>query len=171
MTRLVIEPIGLHWLNIENPNEDLCAHGGVSVIFEGKEVFRTKEEGLSVSTGALYLLRHTETNHLTTEEDHLFPCCAFEMHVDDGKVVNVVGCGHGEDWQIVHDGDRVKLNFYGGPSVQISAKEWRDAVLKFSSDVRSFYFKEHKRPGDGDHEWFAIFTSEWDERHERASRI
>lgn len=170
MARLVIEPIGLHWLNTDNPEQDLCAHGGVSVAFEGSEVFRTKESGLSVSTGALYLLRYIETDHPNTDEDHLFPCCAFEMHVEAGRVVNMTGCGNGEDWRILHDGDDVSLHFYGGPAIRISMKEWREAILQFSSEVRSFYFREQKSPGDGDGEWFEAFRVEWLERHASASR-
>lgn len=164
MSRLVIEPIELHWLNRECPNEDLCAHGGVSIVLHGIEIFRTKEKSLSVSTGALHLLRHVTVDHMNSDEDHLFPCCAFEMLVDDGKVKNI-GCGHGDDWKIVHAGGDVTLDFYGGPTIKVSAKDWRDAVLKFSSDVRSFYFEERKRPGTGDREWFAAFTAEWAERH------
>lgn len=87
------------------------------------------------------------------------------MLVDDGKLINITGCGHGDDWKIVHAGGDVTLDFYGGPTIQVSAKDWRDAVLKFSSDVRSFYFQEQKRPGNGDRAWFAAFTAEWAERH------
>lgn len=170
MARLLIEPVGLHWLNVESPCEDLCAHGGVRIVFEGNQVFRSKRKCLSVSTGALYLLRHIETDHLNTDEDHLFPCCAFEMHADAGGVVNVTGCGNGEDWRIVHNGDDVNLHFHGGPVVQISAEEWRAAVLEFSSDVRLFYFQEQKRPGTGDAEWFEAFRAEWAERHASATR-
>lgn len=171
MARLEIEPVELHWLNTENPGQDLCAHGGVKVRFEGNEVFRTKESGLSVSTGAVYLLRCLCADHLNTDEEHLFPCCAFEMRVDAGRVVNVTGCGHGEDWRIAHDGNQVRLHFYGGLCVEVSAQEWRDAVLEFSSDVRAFYFREMKRPGHGDSEWFDAFVTEWSERHASASRL
>lgn len=128
----------------------------------------------AVSTAALHLLSTIERDHVSPDPraDHLVPCCGHFMEIDAAtdEVLNL-GCPNGVDWSVRHPRvDQVALSFVGGEELSVHLREWRDAVVAFSSAVRAFYFGEApKRPGD-DYEaaWHARFLAEWERRHQQA---
>jgi hypothetical protein len=170
---LSIEPIGLHWLMKDDPEIDLCAHGGVRVTLGARVLCDSKEDAFAVSTGALHLLRTLNDDYLLAANqglgDQLIPCCGHFMVVDSasGKVVNC-GCPAGLGWEVRHGHDRsVHLKFDSGDEISVPLADWRRAVFEFSEAVRAFYFLgPEKRPCDEDVEWHAAFMNEWLTRHE-----
>lgn len=163
MSRLVIEPVELHWIGEFDSCNDLCAHGDVRVVLDGGEIYRENE--VTVSAGALYLLRTLEQDHALGEPDFLFPHCAHVMLVHEEELVNISSCNHGGDWAVSHSDSGVALVFPGGHRLRVTDSEWRRAVCAFSSRVRAFYFATAKTPGGDDVEWHAAFCAEWDRLH------
>jgi len=179
MGRLVIEPLAMHWLFPEAPAEDLCAHGGVRISFDGRVLLEEKEP-YAVSTGALHLLRSLEPGYKDVFgliggrlASQLIPCCGHAMQVDPktGKLENI-GCGDGVGCGIEHISDaQVRLTF-ANEVVMVSRDEWREAVVAYSALVRAFYFAgPPKRTTDSyDAEWLSVMLDEWAQRHEAAQR-
>lgn len=173
MSRLVIEPMNLHWLYVEEP-KDLCAHGGMRVSLEGEVLFETTDEsGWTLSTGALHLLRSIDYDYdpSSSPSRQLIPCCGNNMIFDEelGLCANQP-CPNGIDWTVRHVATEVSVRFPGDVVVKLTKKEWRHAVHDFSSKVRAFYFAQPARiisdPLDG--EWHPRFVDEWNRLHEAA---
>lgn len=171
MTRLVIEPVGLHWLYNEEPT-DLCAHGGIQVLLDGRIVFEqgTTDDGLTLSTGALHLLRTVERDYEPGPDvsGQLVPCCGNWMVFDEDlhEVVNSP-CPNGINGTVRHNGDSVEVRLSDNPSFVVTDLEWARAVHEFSAKVRAFYFAIPRDASDAmDAEWHPQFVDEWDRRHE-----
>jgi hypothetical protein len=175
MTRLVIEPVGLRWLYNEEPT-DLCAHGGFRVLLDGEVVFEqgTEDDGLTLSTGALHLLRTIERDYEPGSEvsGQLVPCCGHWMVFDQdlNEVVNSP-CPNGIDWTVLHVGNSVKIRMSDKAPLVVDKEEWKRAVHDFSAQVRAFYFADPPRVADDamDTEWHPHFLDEWNRRHEAAA--
>jgi hypothetical protein len=165
---LTINATNLHWLSIEVPEHDLCAHGGL-VIRRGKEVLvNDAEEVWTLSAAALFLLRTLDQDHTSESRvaEHLFPCCGHFMIAEENtEDVVIIGCPHGRDWSVIHQGDRVVLNFDDESTVILPWSEWRDAVAEFSRPIEIFYEKSApKIPGEDDVPGFTAFRAEWKRR-------
>lgn len=174
MTRLDIEPVGLHWLYDKEPT-DLCAHGGIRVLLDGKLVFEqgTQDDGYTLSTGALHLLRTIERDYKPGSDvsGQLVPCCGHWMYFDRdlNEVVNSP-CPNGIEAAVHHGGDFVEVCFADGVSFAVTNSEWRRAVREFSAKVREFYFSVPRDASDAmDAEWHSHFVEEWNRRHEAAA--
>lgn len=175
MARLVIEPIGLHWLYDAEPT-DLCAHGGIRVTLDGELIFEAGagNDGYTLSTSALHLLRTVSRDYdaATTASSQLIPCCGNNMVFDDisGEVVNLP-CPNGIEWSVRHSGAGVSVRLSDTLGLTLSSEEWRRAVHAFSARVRDFYFAEPPRLVDNEDDaaWHQHFVSEWNTRHEAAA--
>ena len=162
-------PTNLHWIKdaVDDPH-DLCAHSPVEFRV-GDAVFVRPEDGdWTVSAAALYLLRTLTRDHRIEQPvgDHLFPCCGFSMYDTGEEDVVICGCPSGRDCSVRHVGSDVQLQTDGGPSVTVSATEWRSAVHNFSDAIHSFYERcSLKQPNDTeDQKGFRAFQREWDRR-------
>lgn len=171
MMRLVIEPVGLHWLYNAEPT-DLCAHGGVRVTLGDKVIFEAgcTDDGYTLSTAALHLLRTIDRDYLPGEAPsaQLFPCCGNMMVLDQGlaEVVNLP-CPNGIDWTIRHRGQSVQVDISEQVRLDVEEAEWKIAVRTFSEQVRAFYFAVPREVSDGeDAKWHPHFVAEWDARQE-----
>jgi len=54
---LSITPHNLHWLSVEAPQNDLCAHGGVMIARGNRVLVDQRNEEWALSAAALMLLR------------------------------------------------------------------------------------------------------------------
>lgn len=171
MTRLVIEPVGLHWLYDEEPT-DLCAHGGIRVSLDGNVVFEqgTQDDGFTLSTGALHLLRAIERDYEpgSASSGQLLPCCGNWMVFDPdlGEVVNS-NCPNGIEWTIRHLNGSVEVSTSDTDSFVVDQTSWKRAVSEFSARVRAFYFADPPRvvSDETDADWYWQFVEEWSRRH------
>lgn len=171
MTRLVIEPVGLHWLYNEE-STDLCAHGGVRVLLDGGVVLEcgTSDDGFTLSTAALHLLRTIDRNYKPDSDvsGQLIPCCGHWMFFDQdlNEVVNSP-CPNGVEGSILHAGDSVTVSLADNPPFVVTGDEWKRAVHEFSAQVRDFHFAVPRDASNQmDAEWYPHFTAEWLRRHE-----
>lgn len=163
---LRIAPLNLHWLGPE-PEHDLCAHGGVEVVIDG-EVF-VAEDDVTVSTGAVHLLRTLERDHTPEAPvaEHLLPHCGHFMVVDPdtGEAFNI-GCPQGANWWVRHDGADVVLAREDGPERHVRRGEWVRAVAEFADAVAAFYAASPPRQPSSriDAEWLQALRDEWNRR-------
>lgn len=171
---LRLDVVDLHWLEGTDPSSDLCAHGGIRLVADGRVVLESPDRGLAVSAGAVHLLRTLERDHTPSSPvgQALIPCCAFTMVYDhDRREVRDYGCPDGFDFWIRHQPDgQVLISADGVAPVAAALGTWRAAVSTFSSVVRAFYFaggpKTFDRKIDG--EWYSHFLREWEQRHQHA---
>ena len=164
-----IHAADLHWIT-DDSSVDLCAHGTVRLLYRGHELISVPN--LTLSTGALHLLRTVDIEHTGTEPvgSHLIPCCGHAMAVDRGSVVNL-GCPNGLNWWVRHVAGDVEIDL-NGKIVRVTRQAYAKAVLSFSQTVRSFYRTSGpKRPNDEDLEWWPTFQLEWDRREAEAMRV
>jgi hypothetical protein len=139
---LTIEATGLHWLPGMQPEQDICAHGGLVVRTEGQVLVDDSTELWSLSAGALFLLRALTDDHCSTSRvaELLVPHCGHAMYAEDAETVFIApGCRHGRDWSVRHCGDDVLLDFGPPGAIRIRSSEWRDAVVRFADRVAQFY--------------------------------
>ena len=143
---VLIELLEPHWSHGIAEVADLCLHGGVRVTVESKLLLTGAYREWCVSAAALYLLR-------TLEEDHrlptprvpeqpwgpLIPCCGHALYANGERSVTILGCPNGDDLEVIHAGDRVRLRNTDDESASATAADWRDAVLSFASSVEAVY--------------------------------
>lgn len=167
--KLTIEPCNLHWLPNMPVEQDLCVHGGVVVRADDTVLVDDAAEEWALSAAALFLLRTVERDHTPEAPvaEHLFPHCGHAMYAEtNSEDVAIVGCPHGRNWRVVHEGSQVLLAFADGRRVTVSRPDWCDAVVEFSNAIEAFYdSSEPKRPTDAvDAAGFAAFRNEWRRR-------
>jgi hypothetical protein len=161
-----ITPVKLHWVDSESARVDLCAHGNIRVTLSGEVLLTYTGPGsLSVSTGALHLMRTLESNHSAESPvaEHLIPHCGHCMYLrPDGKLENI-GCPHGLNWWVRHEANIVILEFPEERQYSISSGEWWRAVTSLADAVAAFFkASESKQPEDNeDQKWFTAFWAEW----------
>jgi hypothetical protein len=130
----------------------------------------TNGKDLTVSAGALYLLRNLSNPHTKADPvgEHLFLCCGFAMWDVPGKEdVAVCGCPNGEDFEIIHEvsGTGVVVRAADGREWQIGWPEWRTTVFGFADRVSAFYAAcSPKQPSAEDAAGFQKFRAEWERR-------
>ena len=172
---LSITPHNLHWLSVEAPQVDLCAHGGVVLSREDHILVDQRSENWTLSAAALMLLRTLTEDHTADHRvgEHLFPCCGHAMYEQAGSAdVLIVGCSNGLDWEVAHRDGKVELGLKDQPTITVPASEWNTAVLAFSEAVEAFYAASApKEPsGHDDAKGFQVFRAEWKRRYEAARR-
>ena len=160
----------------DDPN-DYCAHGNITMIIDGMSL--SKDEEWTVSGAALFLLRSVFHNHSKAdplaESNLLIPCCAFTPYKETGERFSLLlmGCNHGVDPTVTHEGDRVVIE-HAGESRSITLTEWSSAVLSFAQQILDFYGScspkskiedEHNKKG------WAEFWREFHELSHRAGSI
>ena len=91
------------------------------------------------------------------------------IEIEDCDDVLIIGCPNGIDVSVKHQNGRVVITSESGESKSVSEIAWRDAVLKFSDEVRNFYESSaEKIPGDDeDQKGFDKMFKEWERRHPR----
>lgn len=140
---ITVTPLDLHWVTDLPSTTDLCAHGRVQVAVDGGIVLDSGY-GVTVSAGALLLLRSLELDHTPEHPlgDRIIPCCGHLMSIDQASgevmIIDCEGSG-GADWWIRHDGNQVGLSFPSGRQIVVSIREWQTAVLGFAKAVSDFY--------------------------------
>jgi len=167
---MILNPHNLHWLN-EQTETDLCAHGAVSVRIGDRQLATPDDGDWCVSAAAIYLLRSLTTTHTYDSPvgEQLIPCCGFAMHPqDDSADIFIMGCNRGVDWEVHHEGERVRLRTYEGEEEIIALAEWRRIVFGFADAVAGFYAASApKQPYDEtDAQGFAAMQAEWSRRRD-----
>jgi len=169
---LRIIPHNLHWLPQGPSEQDLCAHGGVSLSVDGTVLLDARDGDYTLSAAALYLLRSLTADHQPNDipGGQLFPHCGHTMWTQKGSEdVLIMGCDQGLDIRVRHHGEQVDVLLEGGRSISIPVADWRSAVLAFSDAVRAFYESSppQRLPSDKeDREGFEAFLNEWRRRHD-----
>jgi hypothetical protein len=170
---LTISPQDLHWLSEGSAEDDLCAHGGVSIELDGSALLQTPDADFTLSAAALYLLRTLSSDHGPSIRvgEHLIPHCGHAMWAEEGSGdVTITGCNIGLDWTVQRRASVIQLGFEGGRTVTIPFQDWQSAVVAFSDTVQTFYDRSNPKrlPADRhEREGFDLFLNEW--RRRRAS--
>jgi len=162
----------LWWINAEEEEKDLCAHGAPRVRI-GNEIILSSLPGVSytVSSTALFALRTLERDHNSSNKvgDHLVPHCGSTFHYEMGmKEVAIIGCNIGIDWEVIHESNKVKLTSENSCSVSIPWIEYRDIVTNFSQQVLNFYDKSKTKVmpiDEHDIRGYLQFREEWHALH------
>lgn len=154
----------LHFLgcNARERKFDLCAHGDVFLKLDGKVLFRDTDT--CVSASALRFLHSIFTDHISGNDEQMFPCCGHMMiPSEDGTSVTIVGCPNGIDFDVMHNGDGVILTGGDGQHHFVTSREYIDAVLSYAGQIESFYSGSPPRrfSSDFDREGFTAFCREF----------
>ena len=154
---------------IDGPKDDpydLCLHGYVDVQI-GDEQFA--DYG-AVSATALYLLKSLTEDHVPSpSEIKMIPCCGHFMVISPDRCnIEVVGCGNGTDWTILHSGADVCLITTSGHEITVSFEEYRREVFSFADSVKAVYDRCSPKRADenGEGEEYRTFWKEWQRRRE-----
>ena len=167
-----LTPIDLRWIKgSEDDPSDLCAHGDFEFRIDGDVLSDgTAGRELTLSAAALYLLRTLSRSH-TRDDEHLFPCCGFEMYdVPDQDDVVIVGCPEGETYEVLlrEADESVLVRDADGREWSVGEDSWRAAVFAFADAVSEFYARSsRRRPASDDAAGFRAFQAEWERRRGR----
>lgn len=162
----IIEILDLHWLKPDDNDDDLCVHGRVYLKI-GDSVLANKESGdWTLSSTALYLLRTLEYDYIKDDiSTQILPCCGHTLIPDDdNQCVIIQGCNIGIDWQIMHDGNNVKLILEDGSETIVEFNQYKKTVLDFADKIEEFYNTSLPRiiPDDEyDRKGYRYFWEEW----------
>lgn len=165
-----LELLTTHWISEQETHRDLCAHGQVRVII-GDEIVsdQTGDEGWTISTTALLLLRTLQRNHTKENPvgDQLIPCCGHFFVFDKGMYEVYIGsCPTGINWEVKHNQETVRLETERGTIAEISFLAYKNQVLDFVDKVEQFYNTSPKKNLPTD-EWekkgYLQFWKEWHE--------
>jgi hypothetical protein len=172
----------IHWLQNfgDDDDLDLCAHGKVQVII-GNEIIadnnHDENDWWCLSAMALHLLRTLDMNH--TKENPVGDCLVpanghhIDHHKDDPFVhieTEYFISGAGENWWVVHLGDKVRLETESTKVIVIPFINYKEQVLSFADKVQDFYkiSKPKKMPDDHyDKEGYIKLWKEWNERRSK----
>ncbi|HMJ09457.1 MAG TPA: hypothetical protein VK468_10655 [Pyrinomonadaceae bacterium] len=172
MTQIELRATNLHWLEVSNPFEDCCVHGGVCLTIGDIQVSDGIESDWTVSTAAFNLLRTLEHDHTIKNERPLVPHCGHTMWVvnseQDGLFLG--GCDIGIDWEVRHRSDKVLHIFGKDKTVETSREIWRSEVCKFSDEVYAFFLTAWPKviQDEDDRKGFELFMQLWTEMRARA---
>jgi hypothetical protein len=166
---MVLELHNPHWISQDEPEIDLCAHGGVEVRFNNIIFSDGNYDGWTVSASALYFLRTLTLDHTKEKPicEQLIPCCGFSMFDQgEGEDVILFGCPNGINFEVRHQADLVVLTKQDCEEVTIAFSEWQQAVFNFADTVEAFYrTNKHKRPEDEESsKGYKAFWREWKRR-------
>lgn len=166
MKKFSITANKLKWINNEEDDQnDLCLHGH-TIAKIGNETF---EYNATVSATALYLLKSIEENHIMYNDIQMLPCCGFSMWLKDDNTgdVFICGCPNGIDWNVIHEGENVKLITETGTETIININEYKKEVFKFVDLIEEFYNKSTPKilPEDEmERQGYIAFWKEWHRR-------
>jgi hypothetical protein len=166
---LVFELRDPHWIIKDEPEIDLCAHGGVEIRANQITFSDGAESDWTVSAAALYFLRTLTQDHTIENAvcDQLIPCCGFNMHAQgDGEDVILSGCPNGINFEVRHQMDNVILTNLKNEETTITQTEWQQAVFRFADTVEDFYrSSKPKQPEDEESSrGYQAFWGEWKRR-------
>lgn len=148
---------------------DYCIHGSVSFIIDGVEL--SDDTDWCVSASAFRFLHSLFENHFMGSEQFLIPHCGHYMvPSSDGKTVEIYGCNLGIDFNIIHDGDLIKVQTEDKKEYSVSFDDYRDAVLSYADQITDFYRSNPPRRLDDafDKEVFSLFVSNWNSLYSKA---
>lgn len=162
MCQFSVEILRLHWIkDAADDPEDLCLHGDVAVTIGGERM----AESVTVSAGAMMLLRTMTEGHSLGEVLQIMPCCGHAMYAEEGgQRVQIIGCAYGIDWSVRHEGDTVWLETKAGTVACIPQTEYRAAAFAFADRIWAHYMvcTPKKLPDDlYDREGYLAFWREW----------
>jgi hypothetical protein len=162
-----IKILDLHWIKDVDDPTDLCAHGHVFVKI-GDEVVSDKDSlDVTVSATALYLLRTLKDNYKKDDfASQLLPCCGFSIYPNDKEdKVDIIGCGSGIDWTIIHtDDNKIKHLTDSGQEATIDKETYKKTVMDFADQVENFYKTSLPKTiptDDFDKKGYLTFWTEW----------
>lgn len=162
-----IKLLDLHWIKDVDDPTDLCAHGHVFVKI-GNEVVAGKESlDVTVSATALYLMRTLKDNYKKHDyASQLLPCCGFSIYPNNKEnKVDIIGCGSGIDWTIIHtDDNKIKYISDSGQEATIEKEAYKKIVLNFVDQVENFYKTSLPKTiptDDFDKKGYLTFWKEW----------
>lgn len=153
----------LHFLGDteEVRRQDYCVHG--NVIFKlDKDIIECGEEWC-VSASAMRFMRSVLNNHFSGAEEHMIPCCGhFMIPSGDGKTVQIIGCNNGVDFDVLHEGENVRIRTENKEYVY-SLKEYIDVVMAYADQIEEFMMKSPERvfTDEFDREGYTAFMAEW----------
>lgn len=167
MEKFIIDIVDLYWIDGEKENpEDLCLHGEVNVTIGGETI--AEKYDCTVSSTALYLLKSIKEDHLINNScNQMLPCCGHFIIPNDNDTVEITGCDTGIDWDIIHQGNFVKLVTEDKKETLIDIDEYTKVVFDFADKIEAFYksCKEKVLPKDDfDREGYIKFWKEWNNR-------
>jgi hypothetical protein len=172
MVMITLRTSDLQWVDgsTDNPG-DHCAHGRVDFRIGNAVFVRPKDDILTVSAAALFLMRTLEGDHTkqdpVAEHNLLFPYSGHSVWPCEGKYsVICMGCPQGVDPEITHYRDRVQVRL-GTKKAVVSYKEWKAAVFDFADEVLDFYQRctPKEEPYDElDRNGWQLFWEEWTTR-------
>jgi len=141
---ITLEASKLHWLG-EPPEYDTCVHGALTFEIDGHVISDDIEHDWTVSGSALLFLRSLEQGHSPSEVGlQLIPHCAMPDFDLNGELL-LSPCGYGIDWEINLERNRVNHRFQDGVSIEVSAREWKTAVVRFANQILEFIKSEPER--------------------------
>lgn len=159
---MMIQLSNLHFLgdSEKEQREDLCLHGHVLFTLENDVI---SDDEWCVSAAALRFMRSVFYNHFFGSEEHMLPCCGhFMIASADKQTVEIVGCNHGIDFDVLHEEDKIKLVFETR-AYELGFDEYRMAVMTFAEQVEAFYHDSPKRILEKDDSVQSGFTAFWNE--------
>ncbi len=164
-----INVLAIHWIDDDDDEIDLCAHGHVRVKIGNEVIADLIEEAnhWTLSAMALHLLRTLEKNH-TIEclvSEHLIPCCGHNIdHLEGESDVSIQNCFRGVNYWVMHEGENIILETENGYQVTITLEEYKKEVFGFVDEVEKFYKDSNPKvlPDDRyQREGYEKFWKEW----------
>ncbi|MBE5758850.1 MAG: hypothetical protein E7332_02305 [Clostridiales bacterium] len=143
----------LHFIgkNEKDKRTDLCIHGKVICRVKGHSLSDDTE--WCVSASAYRFLESLFYDHPAGMEEHLIPCCGHMMiPSEDGCSVKIIGCTNGIDFDILHEGEMIRLRAEASGDILIPYQEYKKSVLSFAAQVIAFYRKNPPRRFEGAYE-------------------
>lgn len=163
-----IEILDHHWVQGDKDDpDDLCSHGYVFVGIGSEVICNQDTLDVTTSAASLHLMRTLDKDYTPGSfAGQLLPCCGhFMVASDDLKTVDLHSCNSGIDWHVIHMPDGyIKLLFENGIEAIITFKNYKDQVLAFADDVKSFYNSsspKNKLDDDFDRNGYIAFWNEW----------
>jgi len=170
-----LESINMHWLEKGDPHDDCCVHGNIYLRLGDRVVSDGKSEW-TISTAAFRLLGTVTREHNKNIDDHIIPCCGFNMwpmeSAPDGLLIP--NCNNGIDWVIQHpEQDLIAHVFSDGQIIHTHIHEWSKAICGFADPIYDFFqtawpknfYDEESRLG------FELFMNLWKKRRDEIDHL
>jgi hypothetical protein len=138
-----------NWLMECRPEEDLCSHGKISLLIDGKEIAEDcGDYDYCISLSALAMLRSLDSNH--TEKHPV----AEKMIYHCGPLYMSGGCPVGINWSVKHLPDKiVKINKvvlypeanieyaiqYSGIDIVVPFEYYRNEICAFAINAKKLF--------------------------------
>lgn len=137
---MVLRAEALHFLGKDERERqyDCCLHGGIFLRIGETVLSDGTDRDWCVSASALRFLRTLFDAHAAGEQEQMIPCCGNMMiPSEDGARVTVIGCPNGVDFDVLPEGDEVRIRREGREWV-VARSAYRSAVLAFVGTVWNF---------------------------------